>query len=150
MGKMLRNTLLYGFLLVGGVTLGMQLAENGTASIYEPAVNANQTASAQQTIQGLNPAYVWTNGQGDVMVQSSIPLNSGQPQASAPPKQSYGTGTTGEANDGNMVMQTPADLLISPPSAPTVDRFADKTAHLLQRISKRSIHWVASWFDPKE
>ncbi|WP_018752741.1 hypothetical protein [Paenibacillus sanguinis] len=150
MAKMLRNTLLYGFLLVGGVTLGMQLAENGTASIYGPSFDANRTASTQQIAQGWNPAYVWTNGQGDIMVQGNAPLAAGQPQALVPPKQDYAGEATEEAYSGNMVMQTPADLLLPPPSAPTVDRFADKVAHLLQRVSQQSIHWVASWFDPNE
>ncbi|WP_059052103.1 hypothetical protein [Paenibacillus senegalimassiliensis] len=150
MAKMLRNTLLYGFLLVGGVTLGMQLAENGTASIYGPSFATNRTASPEQTAQGLNPAYVWTNGQGDVMVQSNAPLSSGQPQVLTPSEQDYGTGTAQEPQGGDLVMQTPADLLLPPPSAPAVDRFADKAAHLLQRVSQQSIHWVASWFDPNE
>ncbi|MDU2243435.1 MAG: hypothetical protein E7E23_22975, partial [Paenibacillus sp.] len=54
------------------------------------------------------------------------------------------------ASSGGQAMQTPADLLMPPPSPPAIDRFADKAAHLLQQASQKSIHWVASLFGPGE
>ncbi|GIP48253.1 hypothetical protein GNP92_05880 [Paenibacillus timonensis] len=170
MAKTLRKTLVYGLLLAAGVTLGMQLAESGTTSVYGPGFQTGGTTVGangqsvgvpypqQQYSNGWSsgaatPAWT-TTGQGYAAPQGTTGgytmapgYGSAQPGATTP-----STVTNGFNNPatGGQVMQTPADLLMPPPSPPAVDRFADKAAHLLQQASQKSIHWVASLFGPGE
>lgn len=167
MAKTLRKTLVYGLLLAAGVTLGMQLAESGTTSVYGPGFQTGAVAngqfvgypySQQQSSNGWSsgtatPAWT-TTGQGNAAPQGTTGgytmapgYGWAQPGATTP-----STVTNGSSNPatGGQVMQTPADLLMPPPSPPAVDRFADKAAHLLQQASQKSIHWVASLFGPGE
>lgn len=169
MAKTLRKTLVYGLLLAAGVTLGMQLAESGTTSEYGPAF---QTGGMPVGMGEPSAAYPYSPQQYSTGWQGGSPpvwTTTGQvypaPQetpggyASAPgygPAQSGATtpsasteGTTAPAAGGR-AMQTPADLLMPPPSPPAIDRFADKAAQLLQQASQKSIHWVASLFGPGE
>lgn len=180
MAKMLRKTLVYGLLLATGVTLGMQLAESGTSSILGSGFQTGGTTAVmngqsmtypqsqqpqqshqqlqqqiqqlQQQLQQYNNGWTagstptWTTDQGNIVPQGTT---GGYPQASGngtAPSGTDGSNTTGSGQ----VLQTPADLLMPPPSPPAIDRFADKAAHLLQQASQKSIHWVASWFGPGE
>ena len=175
MAKMLRKTLVYGLLLATGVTLGMQLAESGTSSILGPGFQTGGTTAGmngqsmiypypqsqqpqqsqqqlQQQLQQNNNGWTagstptWTTDQGNIVTQGTT---GGYPQASGngtAPSGTDGSNTTGSGQ----ALQTPADLLMPPPSPPAIDRFADKAAHLLQQASQKSIHWVASWFGPGE
>ncbi|MCM3698585.1 hypothetical protein [Paenibacillus macerans] len=192
MAKTMRKTLLYGILLAVGVTLGMQLADSGTATVYGPGYSGGE-AGAKGANGQLPQAY---GGGGPGYGSSAWPANpapgwSGWQGGSAVPGAGYGYGAGGGygygnynnnyngynganggygrgsgSNDagsssvngrgqtgpsgGNSAMQTPADLLLPPQTPPTVDRFADKAAHLLQQASQKSIHWVASLFDRTE
>ncbi|WP_194434129.1 hypothetical protein [Paenibacillus segetis] len=116
----MRNGLMYGILLVVGVAVGMQMAESGTQSTYGPNLNNGATTV---TSQGVAPS-----------VDNSAPKSTAQPKP-------VPTVAPVASN------QTPADLLLPPPSQPSVDQFADKTAELLQHLSKKGIHWVASLLD---
>lgn len=120
MAKTMRNGLLYGILLVVGVTFGMQMAESGTRTTYGPSLDNGASTVTGQVVA---PA-----GQS-VVPESTIQQ---KPTPSVAPVET---------------VQTPADLLLPPPQQPPVDRLADKTAKLLQQVSKRGIYWVASWFD---
>lgn len=130
MGK----SLLYGLLLVIGITFGMQLAESGTSRIYSPVLD--------RTGQQFNPIPSEAAGVPDR--QQTIWEN--RTQAS--------TDWTTTATDANTTqpiiterLQTPDSLLLPPPKQAPVDRFADKAANLLQQVSQRSIYWVASLFN---
>ncbi|MGG6314068.1 hypothetical protein [Paenibacillus macerans] len=177
MAKMLRRTLMYGLLLAAGVTLGMQLAESGTSSIYGPGFQTGGTAVNGQSIPAYAGGQLQPNGSSAWPANTAPAWNNGQGIVAAPGTQNgYGTGGNGygtlpETQNpqtaggsaagtnqpdqpaqpyGEQAMQTPADMLLPPPSPPAVDRLADKTAHLLQQASQKSIHWVASLFGPGE
>ncbi|MDN4069870.1 hypothetical protein QYF50_18360 [Paenibacillus vini] len=176
MAKTLRKGMLYGILLVAGVTLGMQLSDSG----------AGQSGLAQN---GAWPTNAWSNGSpyNGVQVGSAGAYN-GTPAGQAGNQNmvpgyangnanagGYGTGyNNGYSNDYNNgnnygnpnngqytadgrqyvdganggAALTPGDLLLPQPAPPAVDRFADKTANLLQQVSRKGIHWFASWFGP--
>lgn len=120
MARTMRNGLMYGILLVVGVAFGMQMAESGTQSNYGPSLD---NGAGAVTSQGVAP-----------YADNIVPKSTMQPKP-AP------TIAPVASN------QTPADLLLPPPSQPSVDQFADKTAELLQHLSKKGIHWVASLLD---
>lgn len=175
MAIMLRKTLVYGLLLATGVTLGMQLAESGTSSILGPGFQTGGTTAGmngqsmiypypqsqqpqqsqqqlQQQLQQNNNGWtagsppIWTTGQGNAAPQGTTGGYTQVPGYGTSPSGTDVPNTTG----GGQALQTPADLLMPPPSPPAIDRFADKAAHLLQQASQKSIHWVASWFGPGE
>jgi hypothetical protein len=178
MAKMLRKTLVYGLMLAAGVTLGMQLSESGTTSVFGPGFQTGgtmvgnngqsmmypypqqQQQQPQQSQQYSNgwiagSTPVWSTNQGNVVPQGTTdgygltPGYGSNPAGTAAPNTTANDGSTAPTA-GGQVMQTPADLLMPPPSPPAIDRFADKAAHLLQQASQKSIHWVASWFGPGE
>ncbi|AZK46802.1 hypothetical protein [Paenibacillus lentus] len=134
MSKTLRKSLLYGLLLVIGITFGMQLAESGTSRIHSPV--------PARTSQRFDPVPSEAAGVPD---RQQI-LWEGRTQVPAD-----WTRTAAEANTTQPVItervQTPDSLLLPPPEQAPVDRFADKAANLLQQVSQRSIYWVASWFN---
>lgn len=134
MSKTMRKSLLYGLLLVIGITFGMQLAESGTSRIYSPVLD--------RTGQQFNPVPSEATG-----VPDRQPIKWGsKTQESA----DWATIAT-EVNTTQPVvterLQTPDSLLLPPPEQAPVDRFADKAANLLQQVSQRSIYWVASLFN---
>lgn len=120
MARTMRNGLMYGILLVVGVAFGMQMAESGARTTYGPSLDNGATTVTKQ----------WVVPHAESTVPKSIVQQ--QPVPTVAPVTSN---------------QTPADLLLPPPSQPSVDQFADKTAELLQQLSKKSIHWVASLLD---
>jgi|GEM_PF-5352099 len=163
MGKPLKRGMLYGVLLIAGVTLGMQMAEPepqangwgpnggipaGSGAIQSGAASAQGTWSPTSGYNGnvQAPGYGYGypgadgSGYGGYIGAGAGPATA----AGALP----GPGGAQGAPQGNGVLQTPADLLLPAPEAPAVDRFADKAAHLLQQVSRKSIHWFASWFGP--
>lgn len=172
MGKPLKRGMLYGVLLIAGVTLGMQMAEPepqangwsanggipaGSGTIQSGAAGGSQgtwspTPGYNVNVQapGYGYGYPGANGGG---YSGYVGTGAGPATGALP-----GSGGTGSvvptpggaqgAPQGNGALQTPADLLLPAPEAPAVDRFADKAAHLLQQVSRKSIHWFASWFGP--
>ncbi len=166
MAKTLRKGMLYGVLLVAGVTLGMQLSDAGpdqsgltangawptnawsSGSAYNGAqagmprqnmipgyANGNVNASGYGTVEG--------NGYNEGYYNNGNLYNNGQ-YANG---QYTDSGQFGNGANGGMI-RTPGDLLLPQPEAPAVDRFADKAANLLQQVSRKGIHWFASWFGP--
>ncbi|SDE80642.1 hypothetical protein SAMN04488542_102196 [Fontibacillus panacisegetis] len=119
MAKSIKRGVGYVVLLVVGVTLGMQLAETGIGTVYGPAWNQSNTVIE-------NDANHLPGGTYNTPIGGK---NTGIQQATQP-------------------NPTPAELLLPAPVEPAVDRFADKTAHLLQEASRKGIHWFASLFGP--
>ncbi|MEF2964765.1 hypothetical protein V3851_02900 [Paenibacillus sp. M1] len=168
---MLRRTMLYGILLVAGVTLGMQMSEPGPVETgleqngswtpaagagwpnYNPYSGAAQPSYGNPAGQTGNNGMVWYgNGYGAQGVTPGGTVN-GVPGGIQGGYNAAGNGTMYDDSYyyGQMsgeTTQTPADLLLPQPESPAVDRFADKTAQLLQQVSRKSIHWFASWFGP--
>lgn len=139
MSSYVKKLFLYGILLIAGVTFGMQLAESGNKDTYGSGWN--------QLPQTQNPQY---------QVQQSQQVQ-GQPQGQQQPQLQYpDSNVNGPVSSGSQQWQdgqpitAPADLLLPATTKPSVDRFADKTANLLQQLSKQSIHFVASLFGTRE
>lgn len=149
MGRSLKKTLLYVLLLAAGVTLGMQMSEPASPDQQTSKTTAgleNGSWLEQTNPVAENPikevyTFITPDGKtGYFMVPEQTDSAVGGVAAQLPL-------TAEEIADG---LQTPADLLLPDPKAPVVDRFADKTANLLQQLSSKSIHWVSSWFDSGE
>lgn len=127
MAKTMRNGVLYSVLLVIGVTLGMQFAESETGNEYNPNWNqgyGNQVGNINVSNEGSSAQVVEPIG-----VINGIPIY-----------------TNPSTNHMDQTSLSPAEMLLPAPAEPAVDRFADKTAHLLQQASRKSIHWVVSLF----
>ncbi|GGF83498.1 hypothetical protein [Paenibacillus aceti] len=152
MSRKMRRAVFYMVLLAAGVTLGMQMGEPGTSpsGAYNPSYAQVNTGHGgvwsngyEYGSTGNQPA--WTNGNGSPGYQGIAPGYPGngyyidpQSQAGSPQHQQQLPGTG--------AMPTPGQLLMPPAEAPAVDQIADKTANLLQQMSKRGIRWFASWF----
>ncbi|MOA30287.1 hypothetical protein D3C78_1513640 [compost metagenome] len=107
----------------------MQLAESGTGNEYNPnwnQVNPNQLNATTNVSNESSSAQV---GQQQIGVINGIPVYMNP-----------------SPNRIDQTSLSPAEMLLPAPEEPAVDRFADKTAHLLQQASRKSIHWVVSWF----
>lgn len=172
MGRVKRRGILYGILLVAGITLGMQLSDSGSAEQtdylrngwYSPYVYNNVMQPGQTGQTGVlnptpNPGYGSAGSGGTA--NGYVPGYDNPGYATG-----YGTGNGAGYGTGGDIgsvpdytanygvqpngsrVQTPADLLMPEPEPPAVDRFADKTAGLLQQLSQKGIHWFASLFGP--
>lgn len=148
MSSDIKKMFLYGVLLIAGVTFGMQLAElgnkdtygsgwqqqnnvsNGAQSYTVPQSQFPQAESPQFYVQQPQIPSQQT-GQGQ-QLQQSQQMQAQTPQSTAP------------------TITTPSDILLPPATKPSVDKFADKTANLLQKLSKQGIDWVASLFGTTE
>lgn len=117
MSNDIKKIFLYGLLLIAGVTFGMQLAESGNKNTY-----------------GVQP---YTVPQSQVQQGDTSQYYVQQPQM-----QTQSTPPTAPI----ITTPAPADILLPSATKPSVDKFADKTANLLQKLSKQSINWVASLF----
>ncbi|HEY4391699.1 MAG TPA: hypothetical protein VGN02_10185 [Paenibacillus sp.] len=165
MAKKMRRAVFYLILLAAGVTLGMQMSDGGLSSTNNPQyAEANVPSNGfwqngyYYSAAGAQP--VWVNGNGNNGYQGVAPSNNGNggyagnAGTGAVPNGYYvltpGPGQPGyQTAPGTEVSKTPSELLMPPADAPGVDQIADKTANLLQQISKKGIHWVASWFNPE-
>lgn len=125
MASSMRKGLLYGALLIAGVTLGMQLSENGMNETY----SNNLTQGSQS---------------GTIAAEQSTVSDTPTPRISLPEE----LDTVVYDDSVSTLNAGPEELLLPPPTGSAVDRLADKTAHLLQQASKQGIHWIASLFGP--
>ncbi|WP_222861080.1 hypothetical protein [Paenibacillus ihumii] len=136
----MRKSLFYGLLLVAGITFGMQLAETGTSRTYSPAsADVSWQYSQQYRQDNLESTRAQAEREREAYWESEL--------------QEPADRTAGEAGAWPVIpelLQTPDSLLLPPPEQAPVDRFADKAANLLQQMSQRSIHWVASLFRSSE
>ena len=155
MAKKMRRAVFYLILLAAGVTLGMQMGDEGLSSTHNPQyAEANASSNGfwkngfYYSRAGAQPVWVngsANNGNGGYAGNTGAGVAPDGYYIVTPPPGQPGYQTT----PGAEVSKTPAELLMPPAEAPGVDQIADKTANLLQQISKRGIHWVASWFNPE-
>ncbi|WP_435924793.1 hypothetical protein [Paenibacillus sp. DYY-L-2] len=156
MGRVKRRGILYGILLVAGITLGMQLSDSGSAEqtdywrngwyspyVYNNVIQPGQTGQTGVFNPTPNPGYGNPGGATGYGTGNGAGYGTGGDIGSV---RDY-TANYGVQPNGSRV-QTPADLLMPEPEPPAVDRFADKTAGLLQQLSQKGIHWFASLFGP--
>ncbi|WP_433946065.1 hypothetical protein [Paenibacillus sp. SN-8-1] len=174
MKRIFRKTLLYGLLLVGGATIGLQLADTAPANSTEGA----GIYSAQQYIQqggaALPASTLQANSQqGNVQpggvqqgrmqqgnpqqfVQGEGAANLNYPNAGAYQVQSgqYVQSNqsqqviqqTSQTQAASGVLQTPGNILIPASHKSPIDHLADRTGELLQQASQNGIKWVVSLF----
>ncbi|MGW8957055.1 hypothetical protein [Paenibacillus sp. NPDC055715] len=163
-GHFRKKALGFVLLMGAGVLLGMQLAGSGLRSVYGPEWAGDPVQSGvqqkfgyEQTVIEDTPAtdvrtYTRTyNGNGIVVMDSGTgaatykanPQERGETQATGETRQWYST-----AQDTNLQgLETPRGLLAVKAEQTSVDTMADKTAGLLQNLSRQGIHWVVSVFD---
>ncbi|AET61846.1 hypothetical protein HPL003_25650 [Paenibacillus terrae HPL-003] len=163
-GHFRKKALGFVLLMGAGVLLGMQLAGSGLRSVYgpewagEPVQNRiQQKVGYEQTVIEDTPAadvrtYTRTyNGNGNVVMESGTGAVASEANATERSKAQ----TTGEnrqwfsaAPDANSQgLETPRELLAVKAEQTSVDTMADKTAGLLQNLSRQGIRWVVSVFD---
>lgn len=162
MARTFRRSVFYGILLVAGVTLGMQMSEEGAGQpgYIQPGTGLRQNAPIYNSAAG-QPLYGTTAAPGYGYVNQDASADgyragytngyadgSASAYTSQPGSSSYGIDPSLNGQVPAGILQTPGDLLLPQPELPAVDRFADKTANLLQQASRRSIHWFASLFGP--
>ncbi|WP_431087770.1 hypothetical protein [Paenibacillus sp. 8b26] len=164
-GHFRKKALGFVLLMGAGVLLGMQLAGSGLRSVYGPEWAGDSVQSkVQQNVVGYEQtviedtpaadarAYTRTyNGNGNVVMDSGTgaatykanPQERGETQATGETRRWYST-----AQDANLQGQeTPRELLAVKAEQTSVDTMADKTAGLLQNLSRQGIRWVVSVFD---
>ncbi|MGZ0042224.1 hypothetical protein [Paenibacillus ottowii] len=152
-------------LLVGaGVLLGMQLAGSGLRSVYGPEWAENPVSSVtqknveyEQTVIEDTPAanaraYNRTyNTGGKVESEPQTDMNAENTNERSEEQSTRWTHEwdTKTAQDDNtrQGLETPRELLAVKAQQASVDTMADKTAGLLQNLSRKSIRWVVSVFD---
>ncbi|WP_226002801.1 DUF3679 domain-containing protein [Paenibacillus sp. BJ-4] len=152
-------------LLIGvGVLLGMQLAGSGLRSVYGPEWDGDpiqsvnqQKAEYEQTVIEDTPAangqaYNRTNNtSGTVQFKPQTDTNETNTNERNEDQDARGTRewytTTAQNASTQQSRATPRELLAVQAQQASVDTMADKTAGLLQNLSRKSIRWVVSVFD---
>lgn len=129
----------------------MQLAETGASRISGPVSGGGGIQQpANQVYEGDTDAS-WNGAQrGD----AARPMPATQEGALSSPVSSPAydelSGWTSFQPPAPEQLLTPDRLLLPVPEQASVDRIADKTANLLQQVSKRGIYWIASLFTSDE
>lgn len=131
-----KKAMLLTIMVGAGVLLGMQLAGSGLRTVYGPEWTAGNTSSVslQQTVIEDTPADVRP-------VRPEIKEKMTEAQAQPVPVQDH------IPVQDRTTVNTPRQLLIGKAEQKSVDVMADKTAGLLQKLSKQGIQWVVSVFD---
>ncbi|MFT9367457.1 hypothetical protein [Paenibacillus polymyxa] len=152
-------------LLVGaGVLLGMQLAGSGLRSVYGPEWDENPVSSVNQQKVEYEQTVIEDTPAADAQVHNRTYNTSRKVEFE--PQTNTNEGNTNErseeqtarwthewdmkaAQDDNtrQGLETPRELLAVKAQQASVDTMADKTAGLLQNLSRQGIRWVVSVFD---
>ncbi|MET3208930.1 UNVERIFIED_CONTAM: hypothetical protein ABIC26_001870 [Paenibacillus sp. PvR008] len=163
-GHFRKKALGFVLLMGAGVLLGMQLAGSGLRSVYGPEWAGDPVQSGvqqkfgyEQTVIEDTPAtdvrtYTRTyNGNGNVVMEPETlavtnEVNTkGRNEAQTTRETQHWSSTAQNANSQGL--ETPRELLAVKAEQTSVDTMADKTAGLLQNLSRQGIHWVVSVFD---
>lgn len=169
-GHFRKKALGFVLLIGAGMLLGMQLAGSGLRSVYGPewegdpvqSVNQQNVENGQMVIEDTPAA----NAQAYDHTYNNRPYNTSRnvemkPQtrineadASEQNENWNARGerewdTTAIAQDANtrQSLETPRELLGVKAQPASVDTMADKTAGMLQSLSRKGIRWVVSVFD---
>jgi hypothetical protein len=152
-------------LLIGvGVLLGMQLAGSGLRSVYGPEWDGNPVSSVNQQKAEYEQTVIEDTPAANVRVNSRTNDASGavemKPQTDTNEantdernKDQYARETrewyttTAQNASTRQSRETPRELLAVNVQQASVDTMADKTAGLLQNLSRKGIRWVVSVFD---
>ncbi|WP_179032960.1 DUF3679 domain-containing protein [Paenibacillus kribbensis] len=152
-------------LLIGvGVLLGMQLAGSGLRSVYGPEWDRDpiqsinqQKAEYERTVIEDTPAdnvrvYSRTNdASGTVEIKPQTGMNEANTDERNEDQYAHETRewytTTAQDASTRQSRETPRELLAVKAQPASVDTMADKTAGLLQNLSRKGIRWVVSVFD---
>lgn len=149
-------------LLIGtGMLLGMQLAGSGLRAAYGPewdgdpvpSVNQQKLEYEQTVIEDTPAANVHTynrayNTSGNVEFEPQTGMdeaNTSEQKEKQTAREWYTT--TSQDASTRQGLETPRELLAVNVQQASVDTMADKTAGLLQNLSRKGIRWVVSVFD---
>ncbi|MGG4217372.1 hypothetical protein ABEW32_03965 [Paenibacillus jamilae] len=152
-------------LLIGaGVLLGMQLAGSGLRSVYGPEWDDNPVSSVkqqkveyEQTVIEDTPAantraynHTYNTG-GKVEFRPQTDMKEGNTNERSEEQTANWTHEwdtkTPQDDNTQQDLETPRELLAAKGQQASVDTMADKTAGLLQNLSRKGIRWVVSVFD---
>ncbi len=160
-----RNKALGFVLLMGaGILLGMQLAGSGLRSVYGPEWNGDTIQSVNQQKVGYEQTVIEDTPQLTLVhiavriaqvemlrlsrkrrgINEASGREENEEQTELGASRWYST-TAQHVNTQDL--ETPRELLAVKGQQASVDTMADKTAGLLQNLSRQGIRWVVSVFD---
>ena len=164
-GHFRKKALGFVLLMGAGILLGMQLAGSGLRSVYGPEWNGDTSQSVnqqkiayEQTVIEDTPAanaraYSGTySTSGDVKVEpkTEAGINEASGREENEEQTELGASrwySTTAQHVNTQGLETPRELLAVKGQQASVDTMADKTAGLLQNLSRQGIRWVVSVFD---
>ncbi|KAF6572276.1 hypothetical protein MKY98_17185 [Paenibacillus sp. FSL M8-0228] len=165
-GHFRKKALGFVLLMGAGILLGMQLAGSGLRSVYGPEWNGGNTIqSVNQQKVGYEQTIIEDTPAANTRAYSGTYSTSGEVKVE--PKTEAGINEAGgrEENEeqtqlgasrwysttaqhvNTQGLETPRELLAVKGQQASVDTMADKTAGLLQNLSRQGIRWVVSVFD---
>ncbi|MHB0879815.1 hypothetical protein ACYCSE_00645 [Paenibacillus sp. SEL1] len=165
-GHFRKKALGFVLLMGAGILLGMQLAGSGLRSVYGPEWNGDtfqsvnqQKVGYEQTVIEDTPAantraYSGTtySTSGNVKVEptTGAGINEASGREENEEQTEHGASrwySTTAQHVNTQGLETPRELLAVKEQQASVDTMADKTAGLLQNLSRQGIRWVVSVFD---
>jgi hypothetical protein len=163
-GNFRKKTLGFVILMGAGVLLGMQLAGSGLRSVYGPEWSGDPIQTGYQQKAGYGQTVIEDTPAADVRVYNRTYSRGGNTVVEpvmgvaadeADPRRQNEAQTAREvrressaAQDADpQSLETPRELLAVKAERASVDTMADKTAGLLQNLSRQGISWVVSVFD---
>lgn len=156
-----------GFVLLmgAGILLGMQLAGSGLRSVYGPEWNRDTIQSVNQQKVGYEQTVIEdtpavntraysatysTSGNVNVEPTTGAGINEASGREENEEQTEHGASrwySTTAQHVNTQGLETPRELLAVKEQQASVDTMADKTAGLLQNLSRQGIRWVVSVFD---
>ncbi|MGQ3480530.1 hypothetical protein [Paenibacillus sp. TY11] len=164
-GHFRKKALGFVLLMGAGILLGMQLAGSGLRSVYGPEWSGDtiqsvnqQKVEYEQTVIEDTPAVnaraysgtYSTSGNVEVGPGTGAGTKEANRREENEERPELGTSkwySTTAQHVNSQGLETPRELLAAKEQQPSVDTMADKTAGLLQNLSRQGIRWVVSVFD---
>ncbi|MCP3743669.1 MULTISPECIES: hypothetical protein [unclassified Paenibacillus] len=164
-GHFRKKALGFVLLMGAGILLGMQLAGSGLRSVYGPEWNGDTIQSANQQKVGYEQTVIEDTPAANARAYSGTYSTSGnvkvEPKTGAGINEASGREENEEQTElgasrwysttaqhvNTQDLETPRELLSVKGQQASVDTMADKTAGLLQNLSRQGIRWVVSVFD---
>ncbi|MDQ0046625.1 hypothetical protein J2T18_000897 [Paenibacillus polymyxa] len=164
-GHFRKKALGFVLLMGAGILLGMQLAGSGLRSVYGPEWNGDTSQAVNQQKIAYEQTVIEDTPAANARAYSGTYSTSGEVKVE--PKTEAGINEAGgrEVNEehtelgasrwysttaqhvNTQGLETPRELLAVKGQQASVDTMADKTAGLLQNLSRQGIRWVVSVFD---
>ncbi|WP_348620137.1 hypothetical protein [Paenibacillus polymyxa] len=164
-GHFRKKALGFVLLMGAGILLGMQLAGSGLRSVYGPEWNEDTIQSVNQQKVGYEQTVIEdtpavntraysgtysTSGNVKVEPTTGAGINEASGREENEEQTEHGASrwySTTAQHVNTQGLETPRELLAVKEQQASVDTMADKTAGLLQNLSRQGIRWVVSVFD---